>query len=85
MLRAIFFLDCDFCHQAHSKIDMVAPASAYSFEDASFDARAPIEDAALGDGWSPYLQEDTGEYLLMCCDCRLGLAKEMMAVGKPDF
>lgn len=72
MLRAIFFLDCDFCHQAHSKPEIVEYVDTYM----GFHGWAFLEESALGDGWCQALMEDTGEYRIMCNDCQFELDQE---------
>jgi hypothetical protein len=66
MLRAIFFLDCDYCHDAHSRIDLRSDIdSRHTWSEFS----AEFEESAFDDGWCHCLEEDTGKYLLMCGAC----------------
>jgi hypothetical protein len=64
MLRAIFFLDCDFCHQPHSDIRSVADTDGIR----GF-IPGELEESAFNDGWCLCLIEDTGQYNIMCGSC----------------
>ena len=73
MLRAIFFLDCDFCHESHSDIRSMTDRddTTWSFVEGD------LLESAFGNGWSHCLMEDTGEYKLMCGSCHCALTFKM--------
>lgn len=65
MLRAIFFLDCDFCHESHSSL-----LSLTDSDEANLDnIKGSLEESAYHNGWCHCLEEDTGEYRLICGGC----------------
>lgn len=74
MLRAVIFLDCDFCHEAYWKPEIVEHIDTNS----TFYGWPYYEEAALEDGWCHALMEDTGEYRIMCCDCQMELQQQRL-------
>jgi hypothetical protein len=73
MLRAIFFLDCDFCHESHSCVRSMTDRDHATWSY----VRADLEESAFDDGWCHSLMEDTGQYLLMCHACHADLSFEL--------
>lgn len=71
MLRAVIFIDCDFCHEAHWKPEVID----YLSSDSTFH---DCEEAALEDGWCHALMEDTGQYRIMCCNCQMELQQQRL-------
>ncbi len=65
MLRAIYFLDCDFCHESHSDIRSMTDRDDINWRFVEGD----LLESAFADGWCHCLIEDTGMYKLMCCAC----------------
>jgi hypothetical protein len=66
MLRAIVFVDCDFCHESHSDIRSITGRDDSTWNILSGD----LEHSALADGWCHCLIEGTGEYKIMCNSCQ---------------
>ena len=75
MLRAIFFLDCDFCHESYSRLLSVTDSDETDWNYINGD----LEESAFDDGWCHCLMEDTGEYKLMCGGCHAEVSFEMEA------
>ncbi|MGH2506531.1 MAG: hypothetical protein ACRDHZ_03810 [Ktedonobacteraceae bacterium] len=70
MRRAIFFVDCDYCHESYDRVEIVTTNGNREWEYTA----AYLEEDALGDGWCHCLEEDTGEYRLMCNSCHASLS-----------
>jgi len=70
MLRAIFFLDCDYCHEPYSESYAVNVASGVGMGTPGH-----LEEEAYEHGWCLCLQEDTGQYLHMCGGCHADTEK----------
>jgi hypothetical protein len=72
MLRAIFFLECDYCHDSYSSIHSLKGITDHAWCYVG----ANLMESAFDDGWLHCLEEDTGNYRLMCCDCEERLTFE---------
>ena len=83
MLRAIVFVDCDYCHQSYSKIESVS-AECVDYRTDWSHVAGDLQESALGDGWILCLHEDTGTYGLMCCACEEGLTLEQHLTNSGD-
>ena len=80
MLRAIYFLDCDFCHESHPDIRSMTDRDDTDW----IYIRGDLEESALTDGWCHCLMEDTGEYKLMCHGCHAELSVYTPSDAGPD-
>jgi hypothetical protein len=82
MLRAIFYLECDYCRDSFSSIQLRTEINGLDW----CHVEAGLEESAFEDGWCHCLNEDTGKYLLMCLDCEETLTLEAaQLVGTIEF
>lgn len=65
MLRAIFFIDCDYCHESHGDMRSMTDRDETDWHY----VEADLSESAFYDGWCLCLEEDTGKYQLMCNSC----------------